>query len=144
MASLEKKDHLLVVGFTGCGYFERAVESAEAAPNVELTAKELPTRDAFREYLSQPSVAEKIGTHKSSPAVFLYDDKVPVVDSGDIVIPPSTSTFLGGCDDLLKWLKADPPNQESETLSPDALLELFHKKQREHSFVLWVLFRGLW
>ena len=135
MASPEN-DHILVAGYDGCGYYARAVEAAKSAHNVQFTAKVLPTRKAFLDYLSLPSVRNKIGNHKTSPVVFHNTDGM----MGDV--PTSTSTFLGGCDSLLEWLSVAP--DLFTTLSPSEILEFFHKQHREFGFVVWVLFRGLW
>jgi hypothetical protein len=140
MAS-KAKGHFLVVGFVGCGYYDRAVEAAKTA-SVELTTKQLPTRDAYLEYIGLPSVAKKIGEHTSSPVVFHDAVGVGVVKKDDNLLPSSTSTFLGGSDQLLQFLSVPP--ETSETMSPSAVLEYFHKKQRDGDFVLWILFRGLW
>jgi len=135
------KSHFLVVGFAGCGYYDRAVEAAKTA-SVELTTKELPTRDAYLEYLGLPSVAKKIGEHTSSPAVFHDAVGVGVVKKDGNLLPSSTSTFLGGSVELIQFLSVPP--ETLETISPSAILEFFHKKQRDGDFVIWILFRGLW
>lgn len=120
---------LTVAGYTGCGYFDRAVEACHESGTTAAVI-ELATRDEYHDWLAKIPAADG---HLTSPAVFVGE-------------PSSTAAeFIGGCDDLLKWLGAEAQKMDmTGTLSPAAVRAKFHDLQQQHSFVIYVLWRGLW
>jgi glutaredoxin len=118
-----------VVGYTGCGYFDRAVEACEESGTTAAVI-ELVTRGEFHDWLATTAPATARG-HRTSPAVFAGE--------------PSTAEFIGGCDDLLSRLGMEAEEMDmTGTLSPAAVQAKFHDLQEQHSFVIYVLWRGLW
>ena len=129
-ANLAGRPPLTVVGYTGCGYFDRAVEACEESGTPAAAVIELATRGEFHEWLATMPAAEG---HRTSPAVFAGE---PGGGSAELI---------GGCDDLLARLGMAAEEMDmTGTLSPAAVRAKFHELQEKNSFVLYVLWRGLW
>ena len=104
-ASSGHGDKYRIVGFAGCGYHERAVAAAARAGLV-ADVVQLPDRRAFQRYLKRGDVAQLLGAHHTSPAVFLLPT--------DLAADEKAVTFVGGCDDLLERLRADEDDDEDD------------------------------
>ena len=130
-----------IVGFTGCGYHQRAVKAAAQA-GVATDVVDLPDRNAFQQYLKRADIAPLLGTHRTSPAVFLLPAGAAATD------PTAVPMFVGGCDALLARLRAaavaNPVDATPPSRSPAAVLKYFEEAQRNKAFVVWLLWRGTW
>ena len=136
-----------IVGFAGCGYHQRAVEAAAAA-GAAADVVELPDRRAFQQYLKRADVAPLLRAHRTSPAVFLLPpatagaaDAASASSASSAAAP---SSFVGGCDALLARLRTTVAVADTSSRSPAGVLSYFEQLQREKSFVVWVLWRGIW
>jgi hypothetical protein len=133
-----------IVGFAGCGYHQRAVEAATAA-GAAADVVELPDRRAFQQYLKRADVAPLLRAHRTSPAVFLLPATAGAADAASASSASSAapSSFVGGCDALLARL-GTVAAADTSSRSPAGVLSYFEQMQREKSFVVWVLWRGIW
>lgn len=131
-----------IVGYAGCGFHQRAVAAARTA-SAAVDVVELQDHASFLRYLlTDPSnMSTLLGAHRTSPAVFLLPTDV---DAHSLATTPVAS-FVGGCDDLLDQLGVDTtPISDTSSRDPASVLDYFEKVQREKSFVIWVLWRGVW
>ena len=129
---------LAIIGYDGCGYFDRAVEAARDA-GVEHSATSLPSSAAFHAHLGgfDAELARVIGGHKTSPLVLELTHPGPAL---------SGAALIGGCDDLLGRLGVAlrKPEPIPSSLAPRGVARAFRRYQRDNHFVLWVLWRGAW
>ena len=124
-----------VVGFAGCGFHKRAVDTLAAAA-ISADVVTLPDRVSFQRYLRRADVRPLIDAHRTSPVVFKLDND-----------PVAAASLLGGCDELLAHLRdcgAYAPPRDRSSRSPAGVLAYFRTLQREKRFVVWVLWRGPW
>jgi len=131
-----------IVGYTGCGFHQCAVDAARNA-SVSVDVVELRDHATFLHYLSTaPSnMSSLLGAHSTSPAIFL----LPAGTTKDSLASTPATSFVGGCDDLLVRLGVDTSLiTDTSSRDPASVLCYFEKLQRENSFVIWVLWRGVW
>ena len=99
---------ITIVGFRSCGFYQRAVAAANEAPipwAVEPSA--FTSRRGFQRWLSQQltqqRLLQKAGhppppfRHRASPLVVL-----------------DRQTYIGGCNDLLAWLRENHPAEQQQ------------------------------
>ena len=90
---------LSVVGYNGCGYFDRAAAAAKALEKsrpAEWKASVTGySRSDYLEWLKPINVRHGI-RHTSSPIVFIGT--------------PEDGKFVGGCDATIAWLAAEYPD----------------------------------
>lgn len=89
-----KTTRVTVVGWSACGYFQKAVhatsEASQHNPQLKVTHVELPDRESYKTWLATEKPKLKLSggdTHTSSPLVYLNENE-----------------FLGGCDAILAYL----------------------------------------
>ena len=84
-----------VLGYNGCGYFDRAAGAAKSVENneegVKANVKGMP-RSQFLAYLKDLTAARGI-RHRTSPICFKGT--------------PENGTYIGGCDDFLAHVEKE-------------------------------------
>lgn len=90
---------LTVVGYNGCGYYDRAAAAANALaasrPSEWQSVVQGHTRSEYLEWL-KPITAKHGIKHTSSPIVFIGT--------------PEDGKYVGGCDATVAWIQKDYPD----------------------------------
>ena len=135
-----------IIGYTNCAYHASAIQAAKKA-GIKARVTTVADRAAFKQFLASLNTA-----HQTSPIVFeLAADTPATADAAECVLL-GQATLIGGCDDLQRRLgtmtsaEKQRLERQSDTSSrtPEAIASFFRATQREHRFVIWVLWRGAW
>lgn len=135
-----------IIGYASCAYHASAVQSAKEA-GIKARITTVADRAAFKQFLTSLNTV-----HQTSPIVFeLAADTADTADAAECALL-GQATLIGGCDDLQRRLgtmtSAEKQRLERQfdtsSRTPEEIASFFHATQREHRFVVWVLWRGAW
>ena len=143
---MAKAGPFVILGYDGCGYYDRAVKAANEA-GVECWPTKFATREQFLAHIiSTGGMAAKIKLHRTSPVVLeLAVQSLPAARTSRTVLDADTlssAAFIGGCDELLERLgvfsdvDVGPPSRP-----PSEVFKYFESLQQTNHFVLWILWR---
>ena len=118
---------------------------AAATAGLQSHVTTVSDRTAFQKILTSSAVVAALGTaiHRTSPIIF---DQQTATNS------LTGATLIGGCDDLKRRIGAATTVDEqraarqndTSSRTPAQIAAYFHQMQKQHSFVVWVLWRGVW
>jgi len=133
-ASTTHHHQYLIAGYSGCGYYHEAIKQANEN-NIQINIKEFADRKSFKKYINTDEIRESIGLkHHTSPVIWEIKDNI-------------TSTFVGGSNDFLEHLNIKPTTtlaEDRSSMNHMEVFDYFNKMQKNHKFVIWVLWRGIW